>query len=131
MRHLLLLTALLALSACRDVTGPTVSFDQEFTLAPGDQARLRDTSISIAFVGVEGDSRCPADAICIQGGDARVNIRVIAGGLTTSYALHTGDMKPVVDQGLTIALVQLMPYPFSSGPTIKPTDYRVTLKVSK
>ncbi len=130
MRRLLFLAVFMALSACREVTGPTVSFDEEFTIAPGEQARLRDSGISVAFIGVDGDSRCPADAICVQGGDALVKVRVIAGGLTTSYDLHTGDMKPVVDQGLTIVLVQLAPYPFSSGP-IKPLDYRATLRVSR
>lgn len=130
MRRVWLLLALLVLSSCRGVTGPSVPFDQPFRLAPGEQVRLRDTGISIAFVGVEGDSRCPADVFCIQGGDALVKVRVIAGGRTTSYDLHTGDMKPVVDQGLTIALVELSPYPFSTR-AIAPKDYRATLQVSR
>jgi hypothetical protein len=39
-------------------------------------------------------------------------------------------VKPVVHEGLTIALVELMPYPFSAR-TIAPTDYRATLTVTR
>ena len=47
-----------------------------------------------------------------------------------AYALHTGDMRPVAHDDLTIALVELSPYPFSAQP-IQPGDYRATLRVSR
>ncbi len=130
MRLALLFGALLVLTACDEATAPTVFINQKFTLAPGEQARLAGTTTDIAFDGVEGDSRCPADAICIQGGDALVKIRVIEGSRKTSYDLHPGDMKPVAHDNLTIALVELAPYPFSTSP-ITPGDYRATLKVTE
>lgn len=130
MKVLSVLIAALAIAACNEVTGPSVPFGQRFTLGPGDQARLTDSGIAVAFQGVTNDSRCPIDAICIQGGDAIVKIRVTAGGRTTPYDLHTGSMAPVVDQGLTITLLELTPYPFSSKPT-DPKDYRATLKVER
>ena len=76
------------------------------------------------------DSRCPADAICVLGGSATVAIAVASGLSNQSYELRTGDMQPVVHDGLTIALVQLMPYPFSTR-TIAPDEYRATLKVTR
>lgn len=81
------------------------------------------------FTGVSGDSRCPADAICIQGGDALVHVRVST-GLTRSYELHTGDSSraAVTHGAFRIALVDLQPYPFSSR-TIDPDDYRATMTV--
>lgn len=130
MRLAFLLSAFVLFSACDEITGPTVFVNQQFTLAPGEQAHLASTTTYIAFDGVEGDSRCPADAICIQGGDALVKIRVIDGSHKVGYDLHTGDMKPVTHESLTIALVALSPYPFSSSP-IKPGDYRATLKVTQ
>jgi hypothetical protein len=39
-------------------------------------------------------------------------------------------MKPVTHEDLTIALVELAPYPFSSRP-IQPGDYRATLRVTR
>ena len=84
----------------------------------------------ITFVGVTGDSRCPADAFCIQGGDAVVRIVVLTGGGATPYELHTGNLRPVTHAGFAIALVQLDPYPFSSR-TIQPADYRATIRVTR
>jgi hypothetical protein len=39
-------------------------------------------------------------------------------------------MEPVTHDGLTISLVELQPYPFSSR-TIEPGDYRATLRVTR
>ena len=122
--------ACLALCACDNAASPTYGLDQEFTLAPGEAAMIAGPDIRIRFVGVEGDSRCPADAFCIQGGDALVKIAVKSpGGPEQPYDLHTGSLEPVTHDQLTIALVQLQPYPFGSR-TIAPGDYRATLRVS-
>jgi hypothetical protein len=119
----------LLLSSCGGTMEPTVPLNQEFTLAAGENAAIENTSVAVRFVGVDGDSRCPADAVCIQGGDALVKIDVLTGGHADAYVLHTGDLKPVTHNDLTIALVSLTPYPFSSR-SIDPADYRVTLRVS-
>lgn len=112
-------------------TGPTVPLDREFVLQPGGAAAIEDSSVRVRFDGVLGDSRCPADVMCVWGGDAVVRIEVFQerGGMQ-EYDLHTGDMKPVQHGDLTIALVQLQPYPFSTGP-IRPEDYRATLRVTR
>ena len=124
--------AMLALVACDESpTAPTVGLNQEFVLAPGEVARLADTGLRLRFVEVRGDSRCPADAICITGGDALVRIEVLSfGGGAQAYDLHTGDGRPVVHEGFTIALVNLAPYPFSTK-TILPDEYRATLRVTR
>ena len=111
-------------------TGPTTSLNTEFTLAPADVMSIDGTSLTVRFNEVSGDSRCPADALCIQGGSADVRITVQSNGSTRNYELHTGDMRPVQHEGLTISLVQLAPYPFSSR-TIRPEEYRATLKVTR
>jgi hypothetical protein len=117
----------LSLSAACTPTGPTPSLNESFVLAPGETATLESVELRIRFVSVTGDSRCPADVVCIQGGDAIVHIRVSAGGGTRSHELHTGDMRPVMHDGFTIELVELQPYPFSSR-TIRPEEYRATLR---
>ena len=89
---------------------------------------INGTSLNVRFNAVSGDSRCPADAVCIQGGSAAVQITARSEGMMRDYDLQTGDMRPVQHDGLTIALVQLSPYPFSSR-TIQPSEYRATLKV--
>jgi|SRR5437867_525842 len=120
---------LIALSACTP-SGPTARLNQDFALAPGETARIAEWNVSIRFVGVQGDSRCPADAVCILGGDAIVRIEVLSSAAAKPYDLHTGDMRPVKHDDLTIALVELAPYPFSSR-TIQPGEYRVKLRVTR
>jgi hypothetical protein len=134
MRPLILGLCLLAATACagRHPVGPTVGANERFTLAPNEVATVRDFDLNVQFVNVTGDSRCPADAVCIQGGDALVHIRVIDGGASSPYELHTGDSSraSVTHKSARIALVELQPYPFSSR-TIAPGDYRATLTVSR
>lgn len=124
--------AILALVGCDEsLTAPTVALNQEFVLAPGEVAKVADTGFRIRFVEVQGDARCPADVVCIQAGDALVRIEVLSfGGGAQPYDLHTGDLRPVVHEGFTIALVNLAPYPFSSK-TILPDEYRATLRVTR
>jgi hypothetical protein len=133
MRPFLVVLCLLTITACdENPVGPTVGVNERFTLAPGEVATVRDLGLNVQFMNVTGDSRCPADALCIQGGDALVHIRVLDGGATSSYELHTGDASraTVTHNQLRIALVELQPYPFTSR-TIAPGEYRATLTVSR
>lgn len=122
----------LALAACAADTPmrPSRPVEARVVLAPGEVADVAPAEIRIRFVGVLGDSRCPADAVCIQGGDAIVRIEVLPwrGGVW-AYDLHTGDMRPVRHGDLTIALEELSPYPFSSR-TIPPGEYRAKLRIT-
>ena len=124
---------LLFVTACdeKTPTGPSVPLNQQFTFAPGEAATIQNTSLRIEFLRVSGDSRCPKDAVCIQGGDALVHIRA-ADGRSSDYELHTGDdsRATATHAGFRIELVNLEPYPFSSR-TIQPDEYRATLSVSR
>ncbi len=124
-----LLLATLLLGGCSSTVGPTSSFQREATIAVGRTVSIVD-DVSVQFVGVTGDSRCPADAMCIQGGDAIVRLNVAADGSRSNVDLHTGTMQPVVAGNVTIELLRLMPYPFSSRP-IQPEDYQATIRVSR
>jgi hypothetical protein len=132
MRFWLALMSLAAVTACASASPiAPAPLSREITLAPGQTATVGGAAIAVRFEGVSGDSRCPADALCILGGDAAVRIQVVpATGTAQAYTLHTGDMRPVTHGDLTIALVQLAPYPFSATP-IDPADYRATLRVTR
>jgi hypothetical protein len=108
-----------------------VPLSEEFTLAPRQPVVVRNTAVQLEFVGVSGDSRCPAGFYCIQGGDATVQLRATDGG-SADYELHTGDeSRAAVTHGaLRIQLTQLQPYPFS-GRQIDPASYRATFLVTR
>lgn len=111
------------------VAGQSRSFDREFTLAPGQSARIGDTGIGVRFAGVGSDSRCPVDVDCIQAGAAVVRIAVERGRTRRDYELETGG-APVRDDDLTIALVDLLPRPHSAR-VIAPGDYRAIVRVRR
>ena len=129
MRLFLACPCLLGATACAGKTplGPTVARADRFTLAPGATADIEGTGVRVEFVAVAGDSRCPADVVCIQLGEAVVHLRVYD-GMITAYELRTGnpDRGSVMHHGLRIELVEVQPYPFSNR-RIRPSEYRVTL----
>lgn len=133
-RIFLLAFCLLAATACDESPpiGPTVPLNEQFTLAPGELAHVQPAATTVQFVGVTGDSRCPANAICIWLGDATVHLRIFGGRAPSDYELHTGDSqrRSVLHRDLRIELIQLQPYPFSSR-TIDPSDYRATMLVRR
>ncbi len=132
MRLLLVIGILVVTSACRSPMAPESPLDARVVLALGEIAAVDGASSRIRFLEVLGDSRCPADAFCIQGGDAIVRIDVIPTfGAPSTYDLHTGNPQPVRHDNLTIELVELSPYPFGSLPPIGPTDYRATLRITR
>jgi hypothetical protein len=105
--------------------------DQQLTLAPGESRAISGTPVSLRFVEVTGDNRCPADAICVLGGSATVRLEVTGpGGERRDVRFETGDLQPVAHGSLTLELVQLSPYPFSASP-IKPEDYRATVRIKR
>ena len=122
---------LVSTAACDESpTGPSIRVGADVTLAPGSRARVADTSLTLQFDGVDGDSRCPGDAICITGGDALVKVTVIDGSAADRHIeLHTGSLAPVRHGRYVITLIELSPYPFSSRP-FSPGDYRATLRVT-
>ena len=131
MRALLVGICLLFVTACDEsLAGPTTPLNTEFTLAPGQTMAIESAALSVRFNQITGDNRCPADAVCILGGSADVNVTAVSGQSTRDYVLKTGDMRPADHEGYTIALVQVAPYPFSARP-IQPAEYRATLRVSR
>jgi len=134
MRATVLLICLLGVTGCDEKSplGPTVPLNERFTLSPGETAIIDEADVRLQFVQVTGDSRCPADAICIHVGDAIVQVRASDGGDATLLGLHTGDASQTsaVYRGARITLVELQPYPYSNR-TIAPEDYRATLTVTQ
>jgi hypothetical protein len=131
--RLLAVLAVILIAGCDEAspTAPSVPLNQRFTLAPGESASIAGASIVVEMVRVSNDSRCPGDAICIQGGDALVHI-VVHGGVASNYELHTGDAaRGSVQHGtVRITLIELQPYPFNSLPAIRPEQYRATFTAS-
>src|ERR1041384_6590460 len=62
---------------------------QEFELRIGQRAVIRKTNLTLRFVTVPEDSRCPSDVTCVWAGNARVELLVTNGRRTKSMTLNS------------------------------------------
>ena len=128
---------LLAACASGGGTAPTSltpAVDEEFTLAPGQTATVKDAQVRVTFERVSEDSRCPTDVTCIWEGDATVVLRIKETADEVTREVHTqGDAPrsrkaPAGDYVVT--LVRLDPMPRSTAP-IEASAYRATLLIGR
>src|SRR5689334_22822466 len=98
-------------------------------MAPGQSTQVG--ALSVKFIGVTIDTRCPANALCIQAGDAYVALEAILLGGRRDFELQAlNPTKRGTTHGdYSIELQEVTPYPF--GEPIRPADYRVRLRIAK
>ncbi len=89
------------------------------TIRAGHQKSAAGGEITVRFVAVEEDSRCPANANCVWSGNARIKVKVTNRGGTSKMMLMNTDMGPKGDQydGWAIYLTSLTPLPRSNAKT--------------
>ncbi len=106
---------------------------EPFRLGVGEEMRLSSEDLTVHFVGVTGDSRCPTGVNCFWAGDAAVEVRLIQGDDETSVTVHTNGGGKFPRQaeafGCTLHLEDVEPYPSTKG-KIAPSAYVATLKVT-
>lgn len=107
-------------------TGPVV-----LTLAPGQSDAA--LGLTLKFVGVTADTRCPADVLCIQAGDATVRIETVWFGARQVAELQLRDTsrRSTARGGYVVELEELNPYPLQSRGPIAPGDYRARFRVTR
>jgi hypothetical protein len=101
------------------------------TLAPGESGSAR--GLTVKFLGVTSDSRCPADATCITAGDAAVAVETSWLGARRAFELQLNNPanQSATHGNNTITFSALAPYPFASRGGILPPDYRATFRVTR
>ncbi len=105
---------------------------QSFELKAGQTASIRSEKITLTFVAVPEDSRCPKGEQCIVAGNARVLVEVAAGSNAPERIeldLGRGEAEAVVG-GIAVTLLGLEPYPVS-GRTIRLEDYLASLSLRR
>jgi hypothetical protein len=100
-----------------------------FTVVPASAARRAETvrvqinkekkfpkaKLSVRFVELVEDSRCPTDTQCVWAGNAKIKIRVTMNGRTHDLSLDTnGPHQAATAEGYTIKLLSLTPAPRSN-----------------
>ena len=108
------------------------SLGQEFTLPIGETAEIDSESLSIKFVEVIGDSRCPAGVECVWAGEAQCRLRfTYAGSLAEMVIVQPGGGASAKDYFIQYKIVfKLEPYP-QKGQQIAASDYKLLMTVTK
>lgn len=110
----------------------TVSLGKEFTLPIGETIDIENENLSIKFVEVVGDSRCPTGVECVWAGEAQCRLRFnIAGSLADMIIVQPGGDSAGKDSFIQYKIVfKLEPYP-QEGKQIVASDYKLVMTVTK
>lgn len=131
---LLALLPTLMLAACgsdggeADVLPASVPAGAEYVLGFGETIHV--AALTLEFTTLAEESRCPASAICVWEGNARVLITATQGRITDVLDLNSNPRFPVraIFQGYVIELRRVDPYPATPARPLA-QDYTVTLFV--
>jgi hypothetical protein len=126
---LLTFLALAGCGAAADRETKTVDLGAEITLAPGAVVSVKATGMTMLFVAVTEDSRCPVDSTCVWAGEVRAVFEVHESSQAASR-LELLEGTSTVAGGCRVTLVRVEPQPTSTA-RIAPQDYRATLKFDK
>lgn len=131
--------ALLSIAACVTPSQPgtsgggtsstRVKTGSDFTLKPGQEARVDGTPLRIRFDRVSEDSRCPVGVECVWAGNAVARLSVTSESATSDVALNTTlEPKTVVVYGYRLTLVSVNPPARQGG--VPAVEYVVVLQVT-
>ncbi|HXH69016.1 MAG TPA: hypothetical protein VNI60_01580 [Pyrinomonadaceae bacterium] len=106
--------------------------NQKVTVQVNQQKMLAKNKLTIKFVSLVEDSRCPTDTRCIQAGNAKIQIEVKkAGGASKTFELNTNAKPQILSfAGYTIKLTDLNPKP-ATNIRINRLGFKATFMVSK
>lgn len=102
-----------------------------------------DKDLTIKFLGVKKDGRCPINATCISAGDAEVLLRVkVSGSKARTISLHTNE-QPLrhifsvqypegmvgIPKSYSVSIASLNPLPYAGKKTPQ-SAYRLKLAIA-
>jgi hypothetical protein len=112
-----------------------VELGDQFQLKIGQTALIESKNISVKFLNVTEDSRCPSDVVCVWEGQVAILLNIMQhdqdlGDLALTVRGGDQTLAAKTFDGYSIQIMQVEPYPKASEP-IQLSDYVATLLVSK
>ena len=119
-------------AAARTQAGGNVSQQTKiYELKVGEEKALAGADFTVLLAAVPEDSRCPEGVNCIWAGTVAVELVFCGPKSEKTARLHTNSPPRVLKyRGRYFRLVKVAPKKVE-GQEIKPSDYAVTLEVSK
>ena len=105
-----------------------IILEEPFKLLLGESGVYAADALTITFAEMLGDSRCPADALCMMAGLVQVKVLVTVGQtqdevVLTLGDLYAGNVQQVDLHGYKLSLQAVEPYPVTTNRT-QPDEYR-------
>jgi hypothetical protein len=110
-----------------------VSLDQEFTLSIGQTALVQAENLTIKFVDIISDSRCPQDVTCIWAGEVNCSVEITKEDHPYEMILSQpglSDQRATQVFGGYNMMYHIEPYP-KTGTQIASDEYRLIMTVEK
>lgn len=133
----LLLFTMLAFTACNpaedESPANSVQLGDEINMKIGEATQVTDTEISINFLSVLEDSRCPEGVTCFWEGQAIVQLEIAeADNAVIELTERAGHPELAKDTlgGYVYTLLELSPYP-KEGEEITEEDYALRFTVKE
>lgn len=118
--------SLLLANACDDTA--TFPLGESFTISPQQELVNKSADMTVKWLEVSEDSRCPKNTNCVWEGQAIVNLLVNGDPVTLTLRSGKPDKAQALVGEYILTAETLSPYP--EGDKIDPADYRLQLKVS-
>lgn len=128
MKKLIIITAIMLFTAMA-----TLAKDPErFSVVIGAQKVTTTGKITVKFLEILEDSRCPPNVTCIWAGNAKIKISVKKGkkAAKTFELNSTLDSKTILFEGYDITFVDLKPMA-GEDPKTTPAAKTITLAIAK
>ena len=103
---------------------------EQIVVKNGEQKVTKTGRITIKFLELVEDSRCPADVNCVWAGIAKIKIQLKRNGKSAVVELNTQNEKSTVFQGHKITLNDLQPRQ-STTSKYSASAYTATISISK
>lgn len=104
---------------------------EQLSIKNGQQKTTKVGRITIKFLELVEDSRCPADVACVWAGVARIKVQLRKNGRSAEVELNTNQRdKPAVFAGYSIGLETLVPRQTSRS-KYSPSAYSATLVIKR
>ena len=125
---LLLAVALVACKSGGAAASRAASLDQEIQLAPNERAVFDSHGLTVEFVRVVEDSRCPTDLTCVWAGEVKVQLSTRIDATAAEQHEITAGQHATVGE-FQLFVVKVEPERISTR-EISAEEYRVTLTVA-
>ncbi len=133
MKRTVAILILFVFAACQADGPRTVQLDRDFELPVGEQAHLAGSGLSVKFLSVIHDSRCPSGVDCFHQGEAVIEVLATRDDRGKRLSLSTSPPRDTPPQDrygpYRIQLTGLDPYPGTDRPGAGGS--RATLRITR